>query len=68
MTTESLPPENSSAGFSMVAATSRMMCTASASSFSRSVSSYVDDVMAAFPERVRPDHSANTLPTGLIPA
>ena len=28
-------------GFSMVAATSRMMCTASASSFSRSVSSYV---------------------------
>ena len=39
MTTESLPPENSSAGFSIVAATSRKMWTASDSSLSRCVSS-----------------------------
>ncbi len=31
MTTESLPPEKSRTGFSKPAATSRMMCTASAS-------------------------------------
>ena len=41
ITTESLPPENSNAGRSIVAATSRKMCTASASSLSRSVSTYV---------------------------
>src|SRR3954471_3756737 len=40
MTTESLPPENSIAGFSVVAATSRMMWTASASSMSRWLISY----------------------------
>src|SRR5438270_3999772 len=40
MTTESLPPENSRAGFSIVAATSRMMCTASDSSLSRWLISY----------------------------
>jgi hypothetical protein len=36
ITTESLPPENSMPGFSMVAATSRKTWTASASSLSRS--------------------------------
>ena len=52
MTTESLPPENSSAGLSMVAATSRKMCTASASSFSRWVSSYATVIRP--PERPHP--------------
>jgi hypothetical protein len=41
MTTESFPPENSRTGRSKVAATSRKMCAASASSARRWDSSYV---------------------------
>ena len=41
MTIESLPPENSSTGFSNSAATSRMMWMASASSDRRWLSSYL---------------------------
>ncbi len=72
ITTESLPPENSSPGRSIVAATSRKMCTASASSFSRSVSSYVV-VMGAFPTsawgwRAPTWHSARLAGLGLTNA